>query len=310
MHHGGDRDLGAGVAAQMEEVCDRRCRLITRRSCEKDWLRLEKTVKPFLCYHEQRRGANPDCFWSLWYMLRFHAGQFISTLNWLQTLEMTFSAQSQGQLAADKVVEMFCNDLEGLNEHLSKMDCRLSIMMSIRSQEMMRVNRKFDSNLQQALKELRTRIVDELGDRVLFSISSENAKLLDESESPFGPRVSLKLPNTAEDISEAGQCLALNRPTACVFHLMRVMETGVQVFGDRLGVELTTEKNWHDILEAVNKAIKALDQKDLVTKAYAGISSNLYNVKLAWRNEVKREDDLLDTFCYGIAIGLGNSEGF
>jgi hypothetical protein len=91
---------------------------------------------------------------------------------------------------------------------------------------------------------------------------------------------------------------------------MRVMETGVQVFGDRLGVELTTEKNWHDILEAVNKAIKALDQKDLVTKAYAGISSNLYNVKLAWRNEVKREDDLLDTFCYGIAIGLGNSEGF
>ena len=26
--------------------------------------------------------------------------------------------------------------------------------------------------------------------------------------------------------------------------------------------------------------------------------------------ETKREDDLLDTFCYGIAIALGNSEGF
>ncbi len=24
----------------------------------------------------------------------------------------------------------------------------------------------------------------------------------------------------------------------------------------------------------------------------------------------KRDDDLLDTFCYGIAISLGNSEGF
>jgi hypothetical protein len=23
-----------------------------------------------------------------------------------------------------------------------------------------------------------------------------------------------------------------------------------------------------------------------------------------------REDDLLDTFCYGIALGVGNSEGF
>jgi hypothetical protein len=27
-------------------------------------------------------------------------------------------------------------------------------------------------------------------------------------------------------------------------------------------------------------------------------------------NKNKREDDLLDTFCYGIAIGLGNSDGF
>ena len=24
----------------------------------------------------------------------------------------------------------------------------------------------------------------------------------------------------------------------------------------------------------------------------------------------KREDDLLDTFCYGVALALGNSEGF
>jgi hypothetical protein len=46
----------------------------------------------------------------------------------------------------------------------------------------------------------------------------------------------------AEDISEAAQCLALNRPTACVFHLMRVMETGVQILGNRLGIQLTADE--------------------------------------------------------------------
>ncbi|MGH9610350.1 MAG: hypothetical protein ACRD34_11840 [Bryobacteraceae bacterium] len=129
--------------------------------------------------------------------------------------------------------------------------------------------------------------MDELGDRTLFSVSFENAEYLDDDAEPlFGPRVAAKLPNTAEDISEAARCLALSRPTACVFHLMRVIKTGVQVLGNQLGVKLAEEKNWQNILDEVNKAIKGRDQKDAVTKLYAGISSNLYNVKLAWRNEV------------------------
>jgi hypothetical protein len=151
---------------------------------------------------------------------------------------------------------------------------------------MMKVNKRFDVNIQQALKELRTRIVDELDDRVLFSINPDNEKLMDDSKPLFGADVAAKFSSSAEDISESGQCLALNRPTACVFHLMRVMETGVQVFGDKLGVPLASEKNWQNILDEINKAIKALDQKAAQTKAFAGVSSNLYNVKLAWRNEV------------------------
>ena len=67
---------------------------------------------------------------------------------------------------------------------------------------------------------------------------------------------------------------------------MRVMETAVQILGNRLGVQLTADKNWQNILDETNKAIKALNQKDAITKVYAGISSNLYNVKLARRNEV------------------------
>ena len=90
----------------------------------------------------------------------------------------------------------------------------------------------------------------------------------------------------SEDISEAGKCLALNRATASVFHLMRIMEIAVQRFGDKIGVALATDKNWQNILEEINKAIKALDQKSLKTKAYAEASAHLYNVKVCWRNAV------------------------
>ena len=47
----------------------------------------------------------------------------------------------------------------------------------------------------------------------------------------------------SEDIAEAGKCLGVGRPTASVFHLMRVMEIGVPRFGDVLGVKLADEKN-------------------------------------------------------------------
>lgn len=46
------------------------------------------------------------------------------------------------------------------------------------------------------------------------------------------------------------------------------------------------KKNWQNILDEMNKAIRALDQRSPQTKAYAAASAHLYNVKLAWRNEV------------------------
>jgi len=78
----------------------------------------------------------------------------------------------------------------------------------------------------------------------------------------------------------------LRRPTSAVFHLMRIMELGVQSFGAKLGISLVQEKNWQNILDEVNKSIRARDHKLPETKQYAEATSHLYNVKVAWRNEV------------------------
>jgi hypothetical protein len=116
---------------------------------------------------------------------------------------------------------------------------------------------------------------------------------------PFGDRVALKFPKAIEDIDEAGKCLALQRSTACVFHLMRVMELGVQRLGVKLKVAINTEiESWAKIIDHIDKAIKVLPaatQKEKARKAkYAEASAHLNIVRLAWRNEVMHPKQTYD----------------
>jgi len=107
----------------------------------------------------------------------------------------------------------------------------------------------------------------------------------------FGAKVNAKFPSIQFDMIEAGNCFAMGRGTACVFHLMRIMEVGVQEFGKKLGVPLVNEKNWQNILDPLNKAIKSLPHKGPGTVEMSEASANLYAVKLAWRNEVMHPND-------------------
>ena len=142
------------------------------------------------------------------------------------------------------------------------------------------------SRLQPLVRDLHLRVLDELEDRFFLVIPPEHVAHYRQKEPVFGRVVADAFPNAMEDVSEAGKCLALGRWTAVVFHLMRVMEYGVQRFGAKLGIALTEEKNWQNILDEINKAIKSLDHRSPQTKAYAAAASHLYHVKIAWRNEV------------------------
>ena len=86
----------------------------------------------------------------------------------------------------------------------------------------------------------------------------------------------------------------LARYTACVFHLMRVMEISVQHLGRKLKIPNTDEHEWQTILNNVNGAIKRLSnpptritaKQKAVRDKYAQAAVYLENVKNAWRNNV------------------------
>jgi len=91
-----------------------------------------------------------------------------------------------------------------------------------------------------------------------------------------------------EDIEEAEKCVALNRFTACVFHLMRVVERGAQEFGNALGVKHTFDKEWGIITNEVVHLIQKLPDSTQTEKAYKAqahdLKTHLDHVRWAWRN--------------------------
>ena len=137
-----------------------------------------------------------------------------------------------------------------------------------------------------------TRLKDELSAKMVMTFPNDKATYFNESDAIFSVKARNKFPTTQHDMAEAAKCFAFGRYTACVFHLMRVMETATQQLGAKLGVSLTKEKNWQPILDEVNKAIRKLNQKDPSTKKYAAVAALLENVKLAWRNEVMHPKEI------------------
>lgn len=198
-----------------------------------------------------------------------------------------FMVRLDNNQISEEIMKIASGALGELHREAERLKLRPAVQQLERIKEQLfGENRGTIASVKPMLLDLHMRVLDTLEDHVFLSLSPDALLHYRQTEPPFGWDVAAKFPQMTEDISEAGKCLAFGRPTAAVFHLMRVMEIGTQKLGDKLGVQFASEKNWQNILDEVNKAIRGLDQRAAQTKAYAAASSHLYNVKLAWRNEV------------------------
>jgi hypothetical protein len=139
------------------------------------------------------------------------------------------------------------------------------------------------SDASEAIVTLDKIITLQLRENLFMSVPADRAAFYAKPQL-FGKAVNNRFSACQYDIEESGNCYAAGRGTACAFHLMRVMETAVREFGAALGIALTNEKNWQNILDQVNKTIKTLPAKDSRTVALSQAAGHLYNVKVAWRN--------------------------
>ncbi len=136
------------------------------------------------------------------------------------------------------------------------------------------------SPLEQALASF----VDGASEIAVFGLYGPRRRLLDNDTKPLGPRVAAVFPKIQNDFEEAGACLALERSTACVFHLMRAMEAAVQASAERLGIS-KLEREWGKLLSDMARSIEAMP-KGHERDGWSENHSLLYHVKQAWRNDV------------------------
>jgi hypothetical protein len=145
------------------------------------------------------------------------------------------------------------------------------------------------SEVAQRLERLRRNVENQLQGKLFMFIPADKARLY-SGELLFGEAVERKFPSAAPDIAEAGKCFAAGRHTACVFHLMRVMERGVQAFAVKLRVpeKIIRLRDWGSILGALKRKIDAIAGKTVKTKSkkesYSEAWAFLDRAKDAWRN--------------------------
>ncbi len=135
--------------------------------------------------------------------------------------------------------------------------------------------------------------VNHLLERPRFKvIESDKLEFFNNPRALFGEPIIERFPISGNDIEEAGKCYAAGRDTACVFHLMRVMEIGLRTLGASLkDARLDPKKNpsWDAILKKCEEELakpirdRAPEWRDDDT-FYSTATANLRAVKDAWRN--------------------------
>ena len=142
----------------------------------------------------------------------------------------------------------------------------------------------------------------ELSDKEFFYVPKERVVFYN-NKSFCGELVAEKFPYAVPDIIEAGNCYALDRPTACVFHLMRVIPYGMEALAKLLKVRYTKPiecLEWNGIIEPINKAVGELQKLPKSSKKfrdqhyYSEIVQHLYFCKDAWRNHVSHAREPYD----------------
>jgi hypothetical protein len=123
----------------------------------------------------------------------------------------------------------------------------------------------------------------------LFRLFGDTSRYFDVANA-FGDKVSKAFPSAEYDICEAGNCLALSRSTACVFHAMRVLEHGLCALADQFEVPFDN-KSWNDVIEPIEKAIRKIKNQPNKPENwkedeqfYSEAAAQFMHFKNAWRN--------------------------
>jgi hypothetical protein len=145
--------------------------------------------------------------------------------------------------------------------------------------------------------------VNELEGIVFGFLPRSHGKYFNQS-ALFGESVGEKFRDAQYDIAEAGNSYAHGTYTACVFHLMRVLEIALHKVASDLGITFPTAlelENWQNIIEKIESEIIAREKrlpkgtaKSEEMQYYSEAAKEFRYFKNAWRNHVSHSRENYD----------------
>jgi hypothetical protein len=227
-----------------------------------------------------------------WGKLMNLAAGFFRLAGWLADMER----QSRGEMAASEVTDrdkQMCIEslgnigLECKDFHLKVSAAYVGRMLEIlQTPDDLKVPRPrlTYGRFGEIFTHLRDTIEDELGLGTFLHIPEELAVYLQRDL--FGPEVTTKFPSGVFDIAESGACLAVGRGTSAVFHLMRVMELGLNAVARALDCSPHLP-SWDAKLKKIEDALTGVKQSSLAAERVRFFSEVLVRwraVQTAWLN--------------------------
>lgn len=234
--------------------------------------------------------------WSLWDMLTFNAANFYSVSTNLQEFQ---TLTNYGKAPETEPAALVDADSKGwllglaqqLADHLRVLGAPVTEWGCARLKDILERDGATWGDVSKMIEHVDMCLMDELSRKHLLVLDSKEEAYFNPADPLFGAEVATQFQtNGVYELDEAAKCLALGRSTATVFHLMRLMEIGIEAVRLCLGIPdpvKPADRNWGSILSKVDAAIKA--KKGHWSNAtdqtfFEEIYASLEAVRVAWRN--------------------------
>lgn len=221
--------------------------------------------------------------WSLWDMLLLDSQKFLRLLGNINHMNGVFMTQNVDAVLVVHEAEVV--ESAEVVELLKQLQLPVSTAKAktLHYELEKALAEKTSAKVGNTIRELSSRIHDELSSRRLLVLTHDEAKLYDQQCPLFGAEVDAAFPSSYFDIAEVGKCLALSRPTAAVMHCMRALETPLQLMAQDLSITITRD-NWGNLLKHIDAAIITLPNSDARKSVYAEGAIQFRHIKVAWRD--------------------------
>jgi hypothetical protein len=192
-------------------------------------------------------------------------------------------------LEHSRVAPLFA-DVEWFAEEAERIGLPLSAQQAKRVVQMWKTGDK--EGVGRGAMELHNRVLDELETVCCYIVSREKTGYLEQSW-PTNVCIEDAFPSAIPEFKRAGRCFAYSENTACVFHLMRIVDLGLQAVAASLTVPCDA-RNWAGIAEKITRAMEQkyqtkTDEWKKSEPFYAGILADIQAIGRAYRNEAMHD---------------------